>query len=68
MKDAMNANQVERWLKRDFDIEASPMGRTGHVLLRNPANGRTSILPRHGGRKQIGSGLLNKILKDVVVK
>ena len=64
----MNASQVERWLKRDFNIEASPMGRTGHVLLRNPANGKTSILPRHGGRKQIGTGLLNKILKDLGLK
>lgn len=41
---------------------------TGHKILRNPANGRTSEIPTHGGAKQLGTGLRNKIMKDLGLK
>ncbi|WP_366940656.1 type II toxin-antitoxin system HicA family toxin [uncultured Rhodospira sp.] len=60
----MNADQFERWLRRQ-GIEVEPKGSSGHVILRNPSTGATSELPRHGGRKQLGKGLVRKIMKDL---
>ena len=60
----MNSDQFERWLKKR-GVEVRSMQGTGHKRLNNPANGRTSILPKHGGRKQIGTGLMERIKKDL---
>ena len=38
----------------------------GHLLVRR--GDKTSTLPQHGGRKQLGVGLWNKILKDLGLK
>jgi hypothetical protein len=37
-----------------------------HLLVRR--GDRTSTLPQHGGRKQLGKGLWSKILKDLGLK
>jgi mRNA interferase HicA len=57
----MNSDQAKRFLARQgctFE-----QGRGGHLLVRRGE--RTSILPQHGGRKQLGKGLWLKILKDL---
>ena len=60
----MNSKEAERWLKkRGIMIERSTKG--SHLFLRNPANGKTSILPRHGSRQEIGKPLWLKIIKDL---
>lgn len=63
----MNSSQFERWLKKQ-GIVIETMKGTGHKRLYNPANGRTSILPTHGGRKQLKTGLMEGIKKDLGLK
>lgn len=60
----MNADQFERWL-RARGIEVQTRKRTGHKDLYNPINGRRSVIPKHGGRKQLGTGLMERIKKDL---
>lgn len=61
----MNASQFERWLRQEHGIRSETKKGTGHKMLINPANGKTSELPMHGGKKQLGTGLKTKILKDL---
>lgn len=57
----MNSNQFKRWLAaRSCTFEP---GRGGHIWVMR--GGRKSQLPRHGGKKQIGTGLIRRILKDL---
>jgi mRNA interferase HicA len=44
---------------------AAPSKRVKAVTLIVRRNGRTSVLPMHGGSKQLGKGLWLKILKDL---
>jgi mRNA interferase HicA len=60
----MNSDQLERELRKQ-GIRVENLGSTGHRRLINPANGKQSILPKHGGRKQLGTGLVNRIYKDL---
>ena len=60
----MNSDQARRFLARQgCTIEP---GKGGHLLVRRGY--RTSTLPQHGGRKQLGKGLWSKILKDLGLK
>ena len=59
----MTSNQARRWLKEQ-NIDMRP-GKGGHLKLKNPANGRASILPVHGSRQEIGKGLWEKIKRDL---
>ena len=60
----MNASEFERWLKkRGIVVERTMKG--SHKLLRNPANNRTTNLPHHGSRQDIGKHLEQKIKKDL---
>ena len=61
----MNANQFERFLRRNHSIQSRTVPATGHKELFNPANNRRSTLPMHGGRKQLNKGLMQKIKKDL---
>jgi mRNA interferase HicA len=59
----MNANQLKRWLvKRGCRFE---LGKGGHiaVILRD----RKTYMPVHGGNKQVGKGLIRRILKDLAI-
>ncbi|MGE0650721.1 MAG: type II toxin-antitoxin system HicA family toxin [Alphaproteobacteria bacterium] len=60
----MNSDQFSRWLRRQ-GATFEP-GKGGHRIVR--FNGRTSVVPTHGGRKQLGTGLINKIKKDLGLK
>lgn len=61
----MNTSQFLRWLRSQGIIVHPSHGKGGHRALENPANGRTSMIPTHGGRKQLGTGLMAKIKKDL---
>jgi mRNA interferase HicA len=56
----VNANQLPRYLaKQGCSFEE---GRR-HTIVR--LGDRMAALPRHGGRKQLGTGLVNSIMKDL---
>ena len=60
----MNSDQAKRFLaRRGCTFEP---GKGGHLLVRR--GDRTSVLPQHGGSKQLGKGLWLKILKDLDIK
>lgn len=56
----MNANQFRRYLaKRGCSFEEGKR----HTIVRLGDN--MAALPRHGGSKQLGTGLINRIVKDL---
>lgn len=58
---SVNGDQARRYLaKQGCTFER---GKGGHLIVRRGE--RTSVLPQHGGRKQLGKGLWRKILKDL---
>jgi mRNA interferase HicA len=56
----MNSNQFKRWLA-SLGAEFKP-GKGGHLHVY--LNGKRTILPMHGS-KDIGTGLTQKIKKDL---
>ena len=59
----MNANDLRRWLKKRGCTFVSHKGGSGHLTVRR--GNRASQLPMHGGRKELGTGLVRKIKKDL---
>ena len=60
----MNSRQAKRYLSRN-GCTFEP-GKGGHLIVR--CGGRKSMLPMHGGKKELGKGLWLKILKDLELK
>jgi mRNA interferase HicA len=59
----MNSKELMRWLKsRGCRFEPHPGG-SGHVTVR--LGDRKSVLPIHGSRKELGTGLVRRIKKDL---
>ena len=59
----MNAQELKRWLaKRGCRFETH-RGGSGHLTVR--LGDRTSQLPMHGGSKELKTGLVTKIKKDL---
>ena len=58
----MNSSQLRRWLARRECTFETKRG-TGHVIVRRGSH--RSELPVHGGSKQLGTGLIRKILRDL---
>lgn len=58
----MNTSQFTRWLRKQGVTVSTKKG-TGHVALKRGE--RRSVMPTHGGRKQLGKGLIAKIKKDL---
>ena len=59
----MNSNQFKRWLIARGCTVTAKKGGGGHLVV-----GRGSILvdlPSHGGNKQLGKGLVRRILKEL---
>ena len=57
----MNSSQFKRYLASE-GCSFEP-GKGGHLIVRR---GRLmSVLPMHGGSKQLGTGLMRKIKKDL---
>jgi len=59
----MKTNEFRRWLARQGAKFKAGKGSHVKVYL----NGRTSVLPMHGS-KEIGTGLVEKIKKDLGLK
>jgi mRNA interferase HicA len=57
----MNSNQFRRYLAKQGCTFEPAKG--GHLLVRR--EGLTSVLPQHGGAKQLGTGLMHKIKSDL---
>ena len=59
----MTSNQLRRWLRRQgCRFEQHKRG-SGHLTVR--LGNKTSQLPMHGSRKELGKGLVAKIKKDL---
>lgn len=59
----MNSDQFRRYLsKQGCTFEEGKR----HTIVRR--DGKMAALPRHGGSKQLGTGLMNQILKDLGLK
>jgi mRNA interferase HicA len=62
----MNAQEL-KWLRAAQGCTfETHKGGSGHVTVRR--GDRKSQLPMHGSRKDLGKGLVNKILKDLGLK
>jgi mRNA interferase HicA len=62
----MNAQELRRWLAaKGCTFETHKSG-SGHVTVQR--GGRKSQLPMHGGKRELGIGLVNKIKKDLGLK
>jgi mRNA interferase HicA len=59
----MNAMELKRWLAAQGATFHSHKGGSGHLTVR--LNGKTTQLPMHGARKELGKGLVHKIKKDL---
>jgi len=58
----MNAHELRRWLKKQGCTFENHRGGSGHVTVRR--GDRKSQLPMHG-KKELGTGLVRKIKKDL---
>jgi mRNA interferase HicA len=61
----MNSSRFRRWLSKRGCVFEVKRG-TGHLAVRR--GDMRSQVPVHGGRKQLGTGLINKILKDLGIE
>ncbi len=60
----MNSSELKRLLrKRGCTFES---GKGSHLIVR--LGKRRSELPMHGSRKELGTGVVNKILKELGLK
>jgi mRNA interferase HicA len=59
----MNAGELRRWLARQGCTFEAHKGGSGHLTVR--LGDRTSQLPMHGGARELGTGLVNKIKRDL---
>lgn len=62
----MNSAELKRWLAKQGCTFETHKGGSGHLTVRN--GDKTSQLPTHGARKELGTGLVNKIKKDLGLK
>ncbi len=62
----MKAQELRRLLASKGCTFESHKGGSGHLTVRR--GDRKSQLPMHGSRKELGKGLVNKILKDLGLK
>jgi mRNA interferase HicA len=62
----MNAQELKKLLAAKGCKFETHRGGSGHLTVRR--GHRTSQLPMHGSRRELGTGLVNKILKDLGLK
>ena len=62
----MTSNEFRRWLRRRGCTFHNHKGGSGHQTIR--LGDRTSQLPVHGSRRQLGTKLIAKIKKDLGLK
>jgi mRNA interferase HicA len=59
----MNAGELRRWLAKQGCTFENHKGGSGHVTVIR--GDQKSQIPMHGGRKELGTGLVNKIKSDL---
>ena len=64
MLSQVNSSQAKRFLAKKGCCFTA--GKGGHLLVE--LNGRRSVLPMHGGSKELGKGLWKAILKQLGLK
>jgi mRNA interferase HicA len=57
----MSSRELKRWLQK-HGCTFEP-GHGGHLLVRRGR--RMSVLPMHGRNKELGTGLVQRILRDL---
>ena len=62
----MNAKELRRFLAAKGCTFETHRGGSGHLTVRRGS--RKSQLPMHGGNKELGTGLVRKILKDLEIQ
>ena len=62
----MNAQELKRLLARQGCTFETKKGGSGHLVVRR--GDKRSELPMHGSRNELGTGLVNRILKDLGLK
>lgn len=62
----MNSAELKRWLAKQGCTFETHKGGSGHQTVRK--GDKTSQLPMHGAGKELGTGLVNKIKKDLGLK
>jgi len=62
----MNAGELLRFLRRHGCRIETHKGGSGHVTVRRGE--RKSQVPMHGGKKELGTGLVNKIKRDLGIE
>lgn len=62
----MRAAELKKYLAQQGCTFATHKGGSGHLTIRR--GDRKSQLPMHGQGKELGKGLVNKILKDLELK
>lgn len=59
----MTSSEFKRWLSRRGCTFENHRGGSGHLTVRR--GDLVSQLPMHGSRKELGTGLVNKIKRDL---
>ncbi len=62
----MNAQEFRKWLAAQGCTFETKRSGSGHVIVRR--GDRRSELPMHSGRKELGTGLVNAIKKQLGLK
>lgn len=62
----MNSAELRKYLAARGCTFETHKGGSGHVTVR--LGDRKTQMPMHGSRKELGKGLVNKILKDLGLK
>lgn len=62
----MNANELKRYLAKQGCTFENHRGGSGHLTIK--LGDKKSQLPIHGGNKELGTGLVEKIKKQLGLK
>lgn len=62
----MNAREFQRWLKKQGCTFQTHSGGSGHITVY--CNGKKSQIPMHGAGKDLGTGLMETIKKQLGLK
>jgi len=59
----MNSAELKKLLKRHGCTFEAARGKGGHITVRR--GNKKTVMPVHGSRKELGTGLVAKIKKDL---
>ncbi len=62
----MNASELKKWLASQGCTLETKKGGSGHIVVRK--GDKVTDLPMHGSKKELGTGLVNAIKKQLGLK